>query len=104
MYRHQKSSHPLSNPFRLALIDYLYTYRNNIVYIPERMDVAFVKFCMMPYLARYVVKWRGDDENQFSINRENNKDCVRVYDGFRCVVEGPDLFKIYFLTLQRRVE
>ena len=39
----------------------------------------------MPYLARYVVKWRGYDENQFSINRENNKDCVRVYDGFRGV-------------------
>ena len=54
-------------------------------YIPERMDVAFVKYCMIPYLARYVIKWRGYDENQFSINRENNKDCVRVYDGFRGV-------------------
>ena len=85
MYKHQKSSHPLSNPYRLALIDYLYTYKDNIQYIPERMDVAFVKTCLLPYLARYVMKWRGFDEASFSVNRQMNKDCVRVYGGFRSV-------------------
>lgn len=85
VYKHQKSSHPLSNPYRLALIDYIFTYRNNIEYIPERMDVAFVRICMLKYLGRYVVKWRNFSEDLFSINRENNKDCVRVYGGFRSV-------------------
>ena len=49
------------------------------------MDVAFVKVCMLKYLGRYVVKWRNFSEDLFSINRENNKDCVRVYGGFRSV-------------------
>ena len=88
VYRHQKSSHPLSNPFRLALIDYLYTYRDNMEYIPERMDVPFVRICLLKYLARYVTKWKGFDEKLFStskINRDRNRDCIKVCDGFRGV-------------------
>ena len=57
-------------------------------YIPERMDVPFVKICLLKYLARYVQKWQGYNENQFSTskaNKEQHRECVRVYDGFRGV-------------------
>ena len=63
----QKKCHPLSNPYRLALIDYFYTYRDNIEYIPERFDVAYVKTCLLKYVARYIPKWEGYDVNKYSI-------------------------------------
>ena len=67
IYNHQKKCHPLSNPYRLALIDYFYTYRDNIEYIPERFDVAYVKTCLLKYVARYIPKWEGYDTQKFSI-------------------------------------
>ena len=54
-------------------------------FIPERLDVAFVKTCMLPYLARYIPKWANYDPNSYSTNRDNNRDCVKIYDGFRAV-------------------
>ena len=57
-------------------------------YIPERMDVPFVRICLLKYLARYVSKWKGFDEKLFStskINRDRNRDCIKVCDGFRGV-------------------
>ena len=64
----QKKCHPLSNPYRLALIDYFYTYRSNIEYIPERFDVAYVKSCLLPFVARYIPKWDGYDIQKYSIS------------------------------------
>ena len=67
------------------MIDYFYTYRNNMEYIPERLDVSFVKAAMLPYLARYIPKWQGYDCNNYSINRETHPECARIYDGYRGV-------------------
>ena len=50
-------------------------------YIPERMDVPFVRICLLKYLARYVSKWKGFDEKLFStskINRDRNRDCIKA--------------------------
>jgi hypothetical protein len=70
------------------MIDYFYTYRNNMEYIPERLDVSFVKAAMLPYLARYIPKWEGYDSNNYSINRETHPECARIYDGYRGVWNG----------------
>ena len=99
VYSHQKNSRALSNPYRLSLVDYLYTYRNNLEYIPDRLDVPFVKMCLLQYLARYIPKWKNYDPNNYSTSysaakgkssiskesRENNRECARIYDGFRGV-------------------
>jgi hypothetical protein len=81
----QKTYRPLSNPYRLSLIDYFYTYRSNTQYIPQRLDVAFVKTALLCYLARYIPKWAAFDPEKYNISREYNRDCARVYDGFRAV-------------------
>ena len=54
-------------------------------FIPDRLDVCFVKACMLPYLARYIPKWAEFDPNKYNISRENNRECARIYDGFRAV-------------------
>ena len=73
-------------------------------YIPERLDVAFVKNALLPYIARYIPKWEGYDPSKYSISvksmtqikmealngdakvgRDNNKECARIFDGLRSV-------------------